>query len=63
VLQDTPKTPYLNSILPVGIDLTSLVPGQIYELEITVTDGPTPEVADRKQFLYQGEATIVFVTP
>ena len=37
--------------------------GKIYELEITTTDGNTPEASDRRQFLYQGEAMIRFVAP
>ncbi len=36
---------------------------RVYELEITATDGTTPEVADRSEFLYQGETVVRFLSP
>ena len=57
------ETLYEDSTLPEGIDLSTLTPGQTYQLEITVTDGNTPEVSDRKDFLHQGETVIKFLSP
>ncbi len=56
------ETTYQDSALPEGLDLSLFTAGRSYELEITTTDGNTLEVADRKQFLYQGEAVIRFVS-
>jgi VCBS repeat protein/HYDIN/CFA65/VesB family protein/thrombospondin type 3 repeat protein len=55
------ETTYTDTTLPTGISLSSLVPGQTYEIEITTTDGDTPLVSARREFLYQGEGTIRFL--
>jgi hypothetical protein len=57
------ETVYQDSALPAGIDLTILSPGRTYQIEITATDGSTPEVSDQREFLYQGETTVRFLSP
>ena len=54
---------YQDTALPETLTLSGLISGQRYELEITTTDGNTPEVSDRKEFLYQGEMVIRFLSP
>ena len=43
---------------PDAIDLTSLTAGRTYQMEVVATDGRTPEVFDRREFLYQGEVSL-----
>ncbi len=54
---------YQLSMLPEGLGIATLTPGETYEIEITATDGTTPEVSDRREFLYQGESVILFLAP
>jgi hypothetical protein len=54
---------YQDTTLPDSVPLTGLLAGQMYELEVTATDGNTAEVSDRAEFLYQGESSIRFVSP
>ena len=51
-----------SSGIPPQIDISSLVNGQGYRLDLTVTDGNTIPVKVSASFLYQGEQVMVFTS-
>jgi hypothetical protein len=48
--------------VPDTVPLAGLVPMHRYRLEITATDGHTPAAADTREFVWQGEGTIRFLS-
>jgi hypothetical protein len=51
---------YQGTTLPAEVPLLALIPGRAYQLLITGTDGSTPRVVTRMNFVYQGEMTLRF---
>jgi hypothetical protein len=57
------QSSYTGIGLPAEVTLQGMIPGRTYRLEITATDGVTPEVRAAREFLDQGESAIRFSPP
>ena len=57
------EAPYAGTGLPAEVGLLGMIAGRIYRLEISASDGVTPEVRAMREFLYQGESVLRFLAP